>query len=103
MNKASQTSEFLVLSRGQWDKDASKQAIEAAIHQFYDWLARNIDEGKMKTGSRLQRGRALVSKKGIVTDGPLSESKEIAIGSSSPATSRKLPAWRPRTLVRNTG
>ena len=73
-------SEYLVLSRGQWDKDASKEDIEAAIHKFYDWLARNIDEGRMKTGSRLSRERAVVSKAGIVTDGPFGEGKEIIGG-----------------------
>ena len=51
MNEAS--SEYLVLSRGQWDKDASKEEIEAAIVKFYDWLEGNIAAGKMKTGSRL--------------------------------------------------
>ena len=76
MNKLPPKSEFLVISRGQWDKDASKEDIEAAIHKFYEWLARNIEEGKMKTGSRLKRERAVVSKSGIVTDGPYSESKE---------------------------
>ena len=37
MNEQSSLSEYLVLSRGQWDKDASKEDIEAAIHKFYDW------------------------------------------------------------------
>ena len=73
-------SEYLVLSRGQWDKNALKEDIEAAIHKFYDWLARNIDEGKMKMGSRLSRDRALVSKAGIVTDGPFGEGKEVIGG-----------------------
>jgi hypothetical protein len=73
-------SEYLVLSRGQWDKDASKEDIEAAIHKFYDWLARNIGEGKMKMGSRLSRERAIVSKAGIVTDGPFGEGKEVVGG-----------------------
>ena len=71
--------EYLVLSRGQWDRDAAKEDIEAAIQKFYDWLEGNIHEGKMKMGSRLSVERAVVSKAGIVTDGPFSESKE-AIG-----------------------
>ena len=75
-----QSSEYLVLSRGQWDKDASKEDIETAIHKFYDWLARNIDEGRMKMGSRLSRERAVVSKAGIVTDGPFGEGKEVVGG-----------------------
>ena len=81
MSEPSPHSEYLVLSRGQWDKDASKEDIEAAIHKFYDWLARNIDEGRMKMGSRLSRERAVVSRTGIVTDGPFGEGKEIVGGS----------------------
>ena len=73
-------SEYLVLSRGQWDKDASQEDIERVIHEFYDWLTRNIDEGRMKMGSRLRRERAMVSKSGIVTDGPFGEGKEVIGG-----------------------
>jgi hypothetical protein len=80
MNEPSPHSEYLVVSRGQWDKDASKEDIEAAIHKFYDWLARNIDEGKMKMGSRLSRERAVVTKSGIATDGPFGEAKEVVGG-----------------------
>jgi hypothetical protein len=78
--KSTPNSEYLVLSRGQWDKNASKEDIEAAIHKFYDWLARNIDAGKMKMGSRLKIERAIVSKKGIATDGPFGEAKEVVGG-----------------------
>ena len=72
--------EYLVLSRGQWDKNASKEDIESAIQKFYDWLAKNIEEGRMKTGSRLSIERAVVSKAGIVVDGPFSEAKEVVGG-----------------------
>lgn len=72
--------EYLVLSRGQWDKDASKDDIEAAIQKFYEWLARNIAQGRMKTGSRLSRERAMVSRTGIATDGPFGEAKEVVGG-----------------------
>jgi hypothetical protein len=74
------TSEYLVLSRGQWDKDASKEDIEAAIGKFYDWYERNVAAGTMKPGSRLSRERAVVSKRGIVTDGAFGESKEVVGG-----------------------
>ena len=80
MNKPSPSAKYLVLSRGQWDKDASKEDIEAAIHQFYDWLARNIDGGRMKMGSRLRCECAVVSKAGIATDGPFGEAKEVVGG-----------------------
>jgi hypothetical protein len=80
MAKQTKVSEYLVLSRGRWDKGASKQDIESAIHRFYDWLGRNIDEGKMKMGSRLSVERAVVSREGIRTDGPFSEAKEVVGG-----------------------
>jgi hypothetical protein len=72
--------EYLVLSRGQWDQAANKQDIESAIDQFYHWLQRNIDAGRMKMGSRLGTARADVSKAGIVTDGPFGEAKEVVGG-----------------------
>ena len=80
MNEELSRSEYLVLSRGQWDKGASKEDIEAAIHKFYDWYERNLKEGRMKTGSRLSTEAAMVSKSGIVTDGPFGEGKEIIGG-----------------------
>lgn len=75
-----QPRDYLVLSRGQWDGGASKEDIEAAIDKFYHWLMRNIEQGRMKMGSRLSRERAVVSKTGIVTDGPFGEAKEIVGG-----------------------
>jgi hypothetical protein len=69
-------SEYLVLSRGQWDKSAAKEDIEAAIGEFYDWLEQNVDAGRMKGGSRLSTEIAIVSKSGI-TDGPFGEAKEV--------------------------
>jgi hypothetical protein len=80
MKEQTPPAEYLVLSRGQWDKDASKEDIEAAIHKFYDWLARNIEAGRMKMGSRLSRERAVVSRAGIATDGPFGEGKEVVGG-----------------------
>ena len=73
-------SEYLVISRGQWDKDASKEEIQTAIDQFYLWLTRKIDEGRMKMGSRLANAGATVSRTGIVTDGPFGEGKEVIGG-----------------------
>jgi hypothetical protein len=77
---SSATSEFLVISRGQWDKDASPDKIEAAINKFYDWLENHVAHGRMKTGSRLKRERADVSRSGIVMDGPFGEGKEVIGG-----------------------
>jgi hypothetical protein len=73
-------SEYLVLSRGQWDKGASKGDIEAAIGKFYDWYSHNLETGRMKPGSRLTTDIAIVSKSGISTDGPFGEAKEVIGG-----------------------
>lgn len=75
-----QRSEYLVLSRGQWDENASKEDIEAAIHKFYAWYERNLKEDRMKPGSRLSTRNAIVSKTGVVTDAPFSEAKEVVGG-----------------------
>lgn len=72
-------SEYLVLSRGQWDEDLSPDQIQSAIDDFYDWHGRLVDEGKARTGSRLQREAKRVSRHAVV-DGPFSESKEIIGG-----------------------
>ena len=39
-------SEYLVISRGQWDKDVSSEEIQNAIDNFYLWHDRLVDEGK---------------------------------------------------------
>jgi hypothetical protein len=80
MSNAQPDSEFLVLSRGQWDKSASKEDIEGAIQKFYDWYTRNLQTGRIKPGSRLGTAIAMVSKQGIVTDGPFGEVKEVIGG-----------------------
>ena len=80
MNESSPHSEYLVLSRGQWDRDLSKADIDAAIAKFYTWYSRNLEIGRFKPGSRLSTAVALVSKSGIATDGPFSEAKEVVCG-----------------------
>jgi hypothetical protein len=68
-----------VISRGQWDKDLSREEIQNAIDQFYVWLGRLVDEGKMKPGQRLASEGKTVSRK-VVTDGPYGEAKEVIGG-----------------------
>jgi hypothetical protein len=81
MNDQADLSEFLVISRGQWDKAASPQRIQTAIDDFYVWLERMVDEGKMKLGSRLGNAGKTVAKSGVsTTDGPFGESKEVVGG-----------------------
>lgn len=79
MTKESETREYLVLSRGQWDKALSKQEIQTAIDQFYAWYDRNVDAGRMKVGHRLATEGRVVSRQ-AVTDGPFAETKEVIGG-----------------------
>lgn len=75
----SESREYLVVSRGQWDKTLSKQQIQAAIEQFYAWYDRNVEAGRMRTGHRLTAEGRVVSKRGV-TDGPFAETKEVVGG-----------------------
>ncbi|MFZ2450270.1 MAG: YciI family protein [Methylovulum miyakonense] len=79
MSKQPHPSEYLVISRGQWDKDAPAEAIQAAIDEFYVWHDRLVSEGKMKAGQRLAREGKVVSRGGV-TDGPFAEAKEVIGG-----------------------
>lgn len=73
------TSEFLVISRGQWDRDKPPEEIQRAIDAFYLWIDGLIQEGKMKPGQRLATEGKLVSRSGV-TDGPFVEAKEVIGG-----------------------
>ena len=73
-------SDFLLLSRGQWDPASDKKDIEAAIDQFYEWYEANLETGIFKRGSRLTTDAALVTREGIRTDGPFAEGKEVIGG-----------------------
>lgn len=72
-------SEYLVLSRGQWDEDKSPEQIQTAIDAFYEWHDVLVSQGKMKSGQRLARATMRVSKHGV-TDGPFAETKEVIGG-----------------------
>lgn len=79
MSDASSRSEYLVISRGQWDADASREQIQAAIDQFYAWHDQLVQQGRMRPGQRLAPERRWVSRSGI-TDGPFAEAKEVVGG-----------------------
>jgi hypothetical protein len=79
MNEPVAPTEYLVISRGQWDADASREKIQEAIDQFYVWLGRLVEEGKMKPGQRLASVGTTVSRN-TVTDGPFGEAKEVVGG-----------------------
>jgi len=72
-------SEYLVLSCGQWDEDASQQEIQGAIDAFYTWYEQLVAAGTFKRGQRLARERKTVSRLGVV-DGPFAETKEMIGG-----------------------
>ncbi len=73
-------SDFLLLSRGKWDVNASKADIEADIERFYAWYDANVAAGTFKPGSRLTMDGAIVSRDGIRNDGPFAEGKEVIGG-----------------------
>lgn len=73
-------SEFLVISRGQWDPRLSREEIQAAIDEFYVWHDRLVAEGRMRPGSRLAHTGRTVFRDGLVTDGPYGETKEVIGG-----------------------
>ena len=74
------TSEYLVISRGQWDPSLSRERIQQAIDDFYVWHDRLIAEKKMRAGQRLAGEGKTVFKGGLVTDGPFGETKELIGG-----------------------
>jgi hypothetical protein len=72
-------SEYLVLSRGQWDADKSPEQIQQAIDAFYVWHEGLVAAGKAKAGQRLAIEGKTVSRRGV-TDGPFAEAKEVVGG-----------------------
>ncbi len=78
MTDDTSTAEFLVISRGQWDRDKTREEIQKAIDDFYVWHDRMVREGKMHSGQRLSREGRVVSRHS--TDGPFMETKEVIGG-----------------------
>jgi hypothetical protein len=79
MGEAAPKPEFLVLSRGRWDEDATPERIQSAIDAFYAWIEEGIAAGRMKTGQRLATGGRTVGR-AFVSDGPFGEAREIIGG-----------------------
>jgi len=80
MTERPSRSEYLVISRGQWDRTRSPDEIQNVIDQFYLWLERLVSEGKMKRGQRLSYEGKTVARRNVITDGPFGESKEVIGG-----------------------
>jgi hypothetical protein len=72
-------SEYMIISKGQWDADKSPEQIQQAIDAFYDWHAQLVNAGRAKAGQRLARETMTVSKHGVI-DGPFAETKEVIGG-----------------------
>ena len=79
MAERNPVSEYLVISRGQWDKDIPLEAIQNAIDRFYRWYDGLVSAGRIKAGHRLAREKKIVSRQ-AVTDGPFAETKEVIGG-----------------------
>ena len=79
MNAKAPVTEYLVISRGQWDASASKEDIQRAIDAFYVWHEGMVAGGRMKRGSRLMKDGKFVSRRGVI-DGPYSQAKEVLGG-----------------------
>ena len=73
------SSDYLLISRGQWDETASKEDVQDAIDRFYAWYERGLADGVLKPGSRLETHGKRVTRDGI-TDGPFAEAKELVGG-----------------------
>ena len=80
MNQPPSPAEYLVISRGQLDKNMPREQIQEVIDEFYVWLNRLVSEGKIKRGQRLTYEGKTVARKGLITDGPFGESKEVIGG-----------------------
>ena len=76
---AGNTSDYLVISRGQWDPDLPPERIQRAIDDFYVWIEGMVGAGKMRRGQRLGHEGKTVSRT-MVTDGPFGEAKELVGG-----------------------
>ena len=79
MTSKTALSEYLIISRGQWDKDRSPEEIQKAIDDFYVWHDQLVSEGRLKAGQRLAREVKVVSGAGV-SDGPFAEAKEVVGG-----------------------
>lgn len=71
--------DHLVISRGQWDADATPERIQDAIDRFYLWYERLLAQGTILPGSRLAREGRLVTSQRVI-DGPFTEAKEVVGG-----------------------
>jgi hypothetical protein len=79
LDQQATATEYLVISRGQWDAAANPDDVQRAIDAFYVWIERNVAAGRMKLGSRLMPEGRVVSRRSVL-DGPFAEAKELVGG-----------------------
>lgn len=79
MSTPTSFSDYLLLSRGQWDKDASPEDIQEAIDRFYAWYDKLVSDGTIGPGHRLTREGKVASRQ-TTKDGPFAEAKEVVGG-----------------------
>jgi hypothetical protein len=79
MDQPTPPSDYLILSRGRWDRHAAPEHIQQAIDRFYAWYDRLVSEGRIGPGHRLAREGKVVSRQ-ATTDGPFAEAKEVVGG-----------------------
>jgi hypothetical protein len=80
MSERPPPAEYLIIARGQWDSALSRDEIQNTIDEFYVWLDRLVNEGKMKRGQRLTNEGKTILRSNVVIDGPFGESKEVIGG-----------------------
>ena len=81
MNPSKKTSYLLMSHTDEWYKQLSHAELQTLIEANKAWVGRLIAEGKARPGVALARVGASVSKnKGVIIDGPYSESKEAICG-----------------------
>jgi hypothetical protein len=80
MSNQTTESDYLVISRGSFDKSLTADDIQKVADQFYAWYERLISEGIIKAGHRLRDDCKIASANKTVTDGPFAESKEVIGG-----------------------
>jgi hypothetical protein len=79
MSAPTQNEYLLLISGKDWYSGLSPAELQRAMDQFKVWFDRLSASGKLKGAQPLAREGAVVTKGGVVSDGPYAESKE-AIG-----------------------
>jgi hypothetical protein len=72
--------EYLVLSRGEWDKTLSREQRQSTIDLFYTWIDGLVKAGQMRRGQRLTYEGKTIMRQNAITDGPFGETKEVVGG-----------------------